>query len=408
MALLSAFAALDRRIFILAAARLVVTLGFAAVLPYLGVTLHQERGVSKTTVGLIWAAAGLSGAVMQWVAGEVADRMGRRPVMLTAMLLRTANLLALGYQILHHGPIPVIAALCVLNAVLRAFFDPVASAMVADLAAGEHRIAAFSLQRIGLNIGWMAGNAALALTMALAIPYGKVFYASAVITLLATVAASFIQETRGPTHTVTRPPLRLADLGLYARDRRLVWFLGATFFFFLLQAQLYAPLSLYAASHLGLGLGQISYLYFLNGFVVVVLQVPAFYYIRRVGTDRVLVIGALAYAAAYALCGAATNLMHLLLCVGVITLAEIITSPAQQTAATSMAPPDRIGAYAGLFGLAQSVGQSFGPIPGTVLLDVLPDRLTWPLVALCGVAAALLYRRVHATAAGERPRTAGS
>ncbi|MEP6653305.1 MAG: hypothetical protein ABJA82_08100, partial [Myxococcales bacterium] len=64
--LLSEFRVLDRRVFILAAARLVVTLGFAAVLPYLGVTLHRDRGVSATVVGIIWTAAGLSGAAMQW------------------------------------------------------------------------------------------------------------------------------------------------------------------------------------------------------------------------------------------------------------------------------------------------------------------------------------------------------
>jgi MFS family permease len=390
--LLSDFGALDRRIYILAAARLVVTLGFAAVLPYLGVTLHQERGVSATVVGIIWTAAGLAGAGMQWVAGEVADRVGRRPVLLGAMLLRTANLTALGYEILHVGPIPVIAALCVLNGVLRAFFDPVASAMVADLATGEQRIAAFSLQRVGVNIGWAFGTMALGFTRALHISFGHLFYASAAVTLAAAFAASAISETDTSEQVRARPPLRLSDLGAHRHDRRFMRFLLATFFFFLLQAQLYATLSLYAADHLHLGLVQISHLYSLNGWMVVLLQLPAFYFIRRTGTNKVLVIGALAYAASYALVGLATHELHLLMCVAFITIAEIITAPAQQTAATSMAPAARIGAYAGLFGLAQAAGQSLGPLVGTSLLDVLSGRLTWPLLALFGVGAALLYQ----------------
>jgi MFS family permease len=389
--LFSDFRALDRRIFVLAFARLVVTLGFASVLPYLGVTLHQERGVPATVVGIIWTAAGLSGALMQWVAGEIADRVGRRPVLLGAMVLRTINLAALGYEILHGGPILAIAALCVLNGILRAFFDPVASAMVADLATGERRIAAFSLQRIGVNIGWAFGTMTLVFTRTFHIAYGQMFYASAVVTLLAALAASAIKETAKAT-TSARPPWRLTDLGAYRHDRRFMRFLLATFFFFLLQAQLYAPLSLYAADHLKLGLIQVSHVYSLNGWMVVLLQVPAFYYIRRTGTHRVLPIGALAYAASYALCGLATRELHLLLCVASITIAEIISAPAQQTAATGMAPANRIGAYAGLFGLSQAFGQSLGPLLGTSLLDILPDRLTWPLLALCGIAAALLYR----------------
>ncbi len=368
-----------------------MTLGFAAVLPYLGVTLHQERGVSATVVGIIWTTAGLSGAAMQWVAGEVADRVGRRPVLLGAMLLRTANLATLGYEILHQGPIIAIAALCVLNGILRAFFDPVAAAMVADLATGEHRIAAFSLQRIGVNIGWAFGTMALGLTKTLHIKFGHLFYASAAVTLFAALAASAISETRASPSAHVRPPLRLADIGAYRHDPLFMRFLLATFFFFLLQAQLYATLSLYAADHLHLGLVQISHLYSLNGWMVVLLQLPAFYYIRRKGTHRVLVTGALAYATSYALCGAATREIHLLLCVASITIAEIISAPAQQVAATSMAPAGRIGAYAGLFGLAQAAGQSLGPLLGTSLLDLLPDRLTWPLLALCGVMAASLY-----------------
>ncbi|HEX2659239.1 MAG TPA: MFS transporter, partial [Polyangia bacterium] len=348
MSLFSDFRALDRRVFILAAARLVVTLGFAAVLPYLGVTLHRERGVPSVVIGAIWTLGGLSGAAMQWVAGEVTDRVGRRPILLGAMALRTVNLLALGYEILHQGSIPVIALLFVLNAVLRAFFDPVASAMVADLAAGEHRIAAFSLQRFGLNIGWVLGSASVGITNALHLAYGQVFYISAGITLVATVAASFIVETRvvSADPARRRTPFRFSDLSLYWQDQRFVHFLFATFFFFLLQAQLYAPLSIYAADHLHMSLASVSHLYTVNGFIVVLLQLPAFYLIRRIGTHKVLVVGALSYAIAYALCGLALREWHLLVCVGLITLAEIISSPAQQTAATGMAPPERIGAYA--------------------------------------------------------------
>lgn len=400
MPIFSDFRALDRRVYILAVARLVVTLGFSAVLPYLAVTLQQERGVPKLVVGLIWTASGLAGGAMQWVAGEITDRAGRRRVLLSAMVIRSGNLAALGYEILHRGPIVAIAALCILNGVLRAFFDPVASAMVADLAPREHRVAAFSLQRIGLNIGWALGSMSLGFTHAANLSYGQVFYISAGITILAALAASAVDETNrrpvGASSTASaRPAWRPADLILYWNDRQFRLFLAATFLFFLLQAQLYVPLSIYAASRLHLSLGGVSHIYTANGWIVVLLQLPAFFYIRRAGTDRVLVIGALAYAASYALCGLVTQEWHLLLCVGAITVAEIISAPAQQTTATTLAPTDRVGAYAGLYGLTQAAGQALGPTVGTLLLGILPDRLTWPLLGLFGLAAALLYRKAN-------------
>jgi MFS family permease len=381
LSLLGDFRSLDRRVFILGAARMVVTLGFAAVLPYLGVVLHQERQVPATVIGVIWTVAGLSGAVMQWVAGEVADRLGRRPVLLSAMALRTVNLVALGYAIGHRGPILSIA---------------------------------FSLQRIGVNIGWALGSLAPGISRALDLPFGQLFYVSAAITLVATWAASTIVETHATVRTApskstsvplpaARPPafwrfgiFRSVNLHSYWRDRRYMGFLLASLCYFLLQAQLYAPLSLYAADHLRLDLGAVSHLYLTNGLMVVALQLPAFFYIRRVGPERVLVAGGLAYAVSYALCGLATDQASLLACVGLVTLSEIMSAPAQQTAMTMMAPLGRVGAYSGLFGLTQSVGQSLGPLLGTALLDALPDRLTWPLLALFGVAAALIFRRVLA------------
>jgi len=386
-------------VFILAVARLVVTLGFSAVLPYLGVTLHKERDVSLETVGAIWTAAGLAGAAMQWVAGEVTDRIGRRPVLISAMLLRTVNLAGLGYELMHRGPVLVIAILCILNNVLRGFFDPVASAMVADLSRGEHRIAAFSLQRIGVNIGWALGTIAPALLPGGEVAYGQLFYGAAIFTLIATGAASLITETRIHASSL-RPPFRLRDFVAYRHDHRFMGFLVATFFFFLLQAQLYAPLSLYAADHVHMGISAIRHLYLENGLIVIFLQLPAFYYIRRAGSQRVLVLGALAYAISYAFCGLATRETHLIACVALLTLAEIISSPAQQSAATTMAPSDRIGAYAGLFGLTQAAGQAFGPLVGTSLQGALPARLTWPLLALFGVVAAVLYGKpTHAAQA---------
>jgi MFS family permease len=124
---------------------------------------------------------------------------------------------------------------------------------------------------------------------------------------------------------------------------------------------------------------------------VVFLQLPAVSYIRRVGTRGALVFGCLGYAASYGSVGFATGYLSILACVVAVTLSEIITSPAQQTSVAALAPPGRMGAYSGLYGLCQVMGQSAGPTIGTALLDALPFRLAWLGLALFGVAAAWGY-----------------
>jgi MFS family permease len=391
LALLAEFRTLDPRVWVLTVARVIVTFGFSMVFPLLAVHLYQERAVPAVTVGLIWTVGGLAGAATQWIAGSVADRMGRRPVILAAMLVRGANLALLGMAIKGRQPIPVIGALIVANAVLRAFFDPVASAMVADLSAGEQRVAAFSLQRIGVNVGWAAGPIVSSIALEAGASYAGLFLWSAPVTVVAALAVGRIRETRLPREEAA-PRTRFLDLFQIPADPAFIRFLAATFVLFLLQAQLYQTLPIFGARALHLTKAQVSRLFFTNGFLVVALQVPAFYFIRRIGTPRALVLGSALYAVTYASCGLAQGYISLLACVAGITLAEMISAPAQQTTATGMAPPGRIGAYAGLAGLAQSAGQSLGPLLGGWLLDHLGDRRIWTVLPLFGVVAALLYR----------------
>jgi MFS family permease len=387
VSVIAEFRALDRRNWYLAAARMVVSAGFAMVLPFMAIHLSEERHQPALVVGIIATLAGACGAAMQSVAGTLSDHVGRRSVMLTSMMIRAVNLALLGYVTFVQGPIWVLGALIVANGVLRAFFDPVANALVADLTPPEQRVAAYSLQRVGINIGWAVGTASHALAA-----YHILFYWAAGITLVATLAVTAITEP--PRSTTARPPA-WRDMVAVLDDRRLVRFLAATVAFFILQVQLYQTLSIYAARVLHLDRAQVGTLYSLNGVMVVFLQVPTVAFIRRWGTERALVLGSIAYASSYAAVGLAGGYFSLLLCVACVTLAEMLSSPAQQTAVTSMASPGRMGIYAGLFGLCQVTGQSAGPLVGTALLDALPSRvawLAWFALALFGVAAASIYR----------------
>jgi MFS family permease len=374
-------------------ARLVVTAGYSMVMPFLAMHLAVERQVPWVTVGLIWFVAGGCGAMAQWLAGELADRLGRRPLMLAAMLARALNLAAMGFAVAADrsglGSVLALAALTVMNAVLRGFFDPVAAAMVADLAPPELRVAAYSLQRVGINLGWAAGPAVA--TLAGNVPYSTLFYASAPLTLVSAVAVAAIGESQA---TGERRGFTLAELLAFARDRTLLRFLAATFAFFVLQVQLYQTASIYAASVLKLDRAQVGTMFTLNGAIVVLLQLPAIQYIQRLGTRRALIAGTLGYAVSYAAVGLAVGQLTLLACIAAVTLAEIITSPAQQAAVTGLAPPGRTGAYTGLYGLCQVAGQSSGPLIGTTLLSSLPPRAAWFGLGLFGVLACLGYRNL--------------
>jgi MFS family permease len=392
VSLLAEFRALDRRVWLLAFARLVVFFGFFLVVPFLGVHLTVERAhpVPAVVVGLIWTFAGVAGAVTQWLAGDLADRLGRRPLMLTAMVLRALNLAGLGLAIATDASLWIIGGLVVTNNMLRAFFDPAANALVADLVPAEQRVAAFGLQRVGVNIGTAAAPAVAGiLSDHFGVSYANLFYGSVPFTLLATFLIARIEMP--PSARPLVPP-SWRDLFAFHGDRAFVRFLTATVAFYILQAQIYQTLSIYAAKVLHLNKAQIGTFFTLNGLLVVLLQLPAVGFIRRIGTARALVVGCLLYAGSYAAVGVVHVYATILLCVGFVTIAEMITAPAQQTTVTTLAPIGRIGLYSGLYGLCQTIGQAGGPLVGTAALDAMPPRTAWFLLALFGVTAAITYR----------------
>jgi MFS family permease len=368
------------------------------VKPFLAMHLAVDRKLPAVVVGMIWTIAGAVGAATQWVAGELADRMGRRPLMVASMLVRSAMLLGMGFAIATDASVFTIGLLVVANSMLRAFFDPIANAMVADLCPVGHRVGAFGLQRVGINIGWAAGTAIPALAAGRS--YAELFYWSVPVTLIATIGVALTHEP--PAATRARPP-SLRELFAFRDDRAFVRFLIATVAFFILQAQLYQSLSIYAARVLHLSRGQVSTLYTLNGVLVIFLQLPAVAAIHRIGTSGALVVGCLGYALSYASVGLSVGQASILACVACVTLAEIVTAPAQQATVTTLAPVGRVGSYSGLYGLCQMIGQTvLGPIIGTATLDAVPPRAAWFLIALFGVAAALGYRASRSGAGGER------
>jgi len=383
---------LQKRVWILASTRMVATLAFSTTLPLMTVHLTRDRGFSILATTSIWTASGLVGAAIQWIAGALCDRFGRIPMMTAASVGRTVILIGFGYAVDAQASLWTFAALMVANNASRAFFDPPAQALVADLAPPAQRVSAFALQRVAINVGFALGPALFGIATAYGASYATVFYIGAPVSL---IASAGVLTLRGANQTRRAATSRvgLKELRAHSRDRAFMRFLAATFLFFLLQVQLFSSLPIFAGAVLNLGKDHLWTLFTVNGVLVVLLQIPAAAFINRIGRSRALAAGAVGYALAYACVGLTVGLASILLCVVAVTLAEILISPAQHAQTATMAPPDRVGAYAGLFGLAQVAGQSLGPILGGFFLDSLPQRLAWPALASFGLIAALWYRR---------------
>src|SRR5512140_2372997 len=125
-------AGLDPRVWKMAFARAVNTMGLSLVMSFLGIYVVETRGYPAWLYGVIALAANLGQSMSNAWAGNLSDRIGRRPLITTALFVRSGFIALLGAQVTLDAPLWTLGANIVASSTLRGCFEPVAYALVAD------------------------------------------------------------------------------------------------------------------------------------------------------------------------------------------------------------------------------------------------------------------------------------
>lgn len=378
---------LDRRVWRMAFARAVNTMGLSLVMSFLAIYIVETRGYPAWSYGVIGLVANLGQSLSNAWAGSLSDRIGRRPLITGALFVRSGFIALLGVQILLAAPLWSLGLNMVITSTLRGCFEPVAYALVADVVTDDQRVAAFGLQRMGTNLGWAIGPA-LGGVLTLVIPYGAVFLIAAAGLVLAGIVTLGVEDP--PRHRAA--PTTKDDLGAALRaglaDRVLRLILLGTLCCALLETQMFSTFSIYLTDRLHLTKADVGLLYACNGLGVLVLQAPALAVIRRLGIRVVLPWSSLLDMLGFVLVGLIAGFGGGVLVILTLTAAEVLFDPAQQTAIAEVADPAHRGRAFGVVGFTQMIGIAFAPLIGGVLLDTVGDHhlVMWLLIAVFGAA----------------------
>lgn len=363
---------------LIAIGRAVNTMGFSIVLSFMAIYIIDRKGGSGALYGLIYLIQGLFAATSHAIAGELADRFGRKRVMLSALFLRAANFVALGMVVLLDAPLAVLGVLIVVNGILRAQFEPAAAAAVTDCCRPDQRVAAFALQRMGVNLGWALGP--MLGGYLIEISFGGMFFVAALATLLTAMLLTRLHDSHRPPPPAPSPspspsisePEPWTLLGIWRilhGNRAFVAYLVLVLLGAMMTVQLFSTLSVYGHQVLGMSTASIGVLYTVNGLAVILLQIPAVSVIDRAGPRRALIVGPILYTVAYAAIGYSVSFWELAAAVVVLTAGEVVFAPALSDMAAHLGDPRRVGRAFGLFGLMQQIGASIGPLVGGLAFD---------------------------------------
>ena len=160
-------------------------------MPFFALWAHKDAGIPIEFIGLLLGCYAGGELLATPFLGGIADRIGRRPV-----LLVSTSGVGLGFLGLYfvHGAVAAAAVLLAIG-VFESVLHPTAGTVIADVVPAETRRAHFALRRVMSNAGGMAGPALGAL---LALHSLRLVFIGAAVTLLtgAVVVAIFLRETR--------------------------------------------------------------------------------------------------------------------------------------------------------------------------------------------------------------------
>jgi MFS family permease len=357
--------------------------GFAA--PFLTLYLVHRLGLSIATGALMVSILGAGSFIAQLFGGELADRFGRRPVMMLSFFASPIAMLAVGLA--HDVPL-LVAALGALG-FFQSLFRPAMSAAVIDLVPAERQTRAFGLMYWAINFG--AALAPILAGFLANLDFFLIFLGDAITTaVFGVIVLLRVPETQSAAHAVAaRQPMR-ARAGQAMRDPMLMFFFLLSVFVGIIysQGEVTLPLSMAAAglppSDYGLALA-------INGALIVLVTLQITRMAEGWSRYGIMAIAALLLGSGFGLTGLAATLPFYALTVVVWTVGEVLGAAVAPVIVSEMSPPGLRGLYQGIWGSSWGLAFFIGPALGGLVFQNMGQGALWGGVFVLGVVMCFSY-----------------
>jgi MFS family permease len=384
----SVFSRYDRQVWILVAGSLINTFGTSIAYPFVSLYLFMYRGVSMTDIGLALLVAATAGGVVSIAGGVLSDRFGRKIMLNVGLFLQMVSFALLGYAILANMDFAEFVLMMALKEVSGGLYRNVPQVMVADTVDPGERNGAFSLLRIGGNLGFALGPIFGGILASYS--YAAMFLITALTSgIFMLISLALLHDTQPDERDIAA---HSGHVSLW-RDSPFLIYCAISVIGSLVYANLFTTFGTFSGSFLQVHESMIGLIFSLNGFMVVFFQLPVTYYLERFKLTTSLILGSAVYAVGFAMVGFCTSVWMLFGSMFVITMGELIVSPPSQTLLSELAPPEARGRYMSVAGFIGGAGTAVGPAVGGHLMDSYAKNIVmmWLILGSLQVACAIGY-----------------
>ena len=379
---------LPGQVWLLQVGGLMNSFGNGLALPFLVIYLHNVRGFSLGTAGLIVAVSSAGQVAAGIFAGPLIDRFSAKRVLATGLVLQ-----AVGFGLLPLVRSPWQAFVLVgIEGAGSAGFWPSQSTLISRLTPAARRHAAFAQQRVTMNLGIGLGGLAAGWIALVDDPstFTVLFVLDALTFLAYVVVLAFIRDPGVDPSEAGETP---ASYRAVLRHKTFLGLWTLNFLFVFAGYSLLNLLPVFAHDQSGLSERQIGAIFFVNTAVIVIAQLPLTRWIEGRRRMRALALMPLLWAVAWLLVDGAGYWLTAGAAFGVIAVAaalfgvgECFHGPAHQALVSDIGPPHLRGRYFAVHSLSWGLAGTLGPAIGGFILAAAPFAL-WPLASgVCLVA----------------------
>jgi MFS family permease len=379
------------RLYSLAVIRGLQSASYAISIPFLNIYLYNVKHIPMTIVGTIIGAASIIGSFLRAYAGKLTDVYPSERIMKYGLFMRATGFLGFSALIWLNAPPALFFVFFLFNSAGVSFFMSASDTFIAKNIKEEDRPFAYSIIRVGGNLGFAIGPAIGGFISRYS--YALTFFISFVIQIFCYALLIYSVSKKNDVENLTTQAS--SSFSSLLSDKNFMTFIFGTFVLSLLMGQLISTLSVFSKSR-GLTNTQIGYLYSINGFMVVFLQLFVVQLIEKMGYKNGLILGSLLYALGYFSFSFASTFPSFALGVVILTLGEMLTMPLLTSIASIMAPEEKRGLYIGLLGFVEGIAWAIAPFIGGVLIDsfLKSPILIWGTVASLGILSIIVFLQV--------------
>lgn len=356
--------------------------------PFLVIYASSKLNMPLSKVAALISINAGTGLIASFIAGTLADKIGRKVVMNFSL---TVNGIAY-FLLMYAHTYPQFAGLMMLVGLSNPLYQVGADAMLADMIPSEKRTDAFAINRIANNAAFAMGPAIGGFLATRS--YNLAFYCAGIGFLSYSILLFFLaKETLVTTQKEDTVPLSpgeiLRSYSRVFRDRGYMSFVNILSLGLIAPTLLWILMPVYSKTNFGIPESLYGWIPTTNGLMCVFAQYPITRITRRYRTLPVLAVGMLIYAFGAGSVALMNGFWGFWLSMVILTFGELTLVPTASKYVADLAPADLRGRYMSIHWLGWGLARTLSPIIGGFLNDNIAPQAIWIGGLLIGLASTL-------------------